>query len=196
MALKNRDTSRQYVRVKDGKFFVGKDLENGYEELEGTITEMYYKDEEYEGTPQRKLIVVMSDGDENYQLSLNVETSNYSSFISFLKNVDISRKIALHPKMDSRKEGDKDITRRSILVSQDGKFAKSYFTKDDNHGLPKWETVIVGKKKVTDKSAYLDFLEKFAVENFVNKLQGKAVVVNEEDVEDCEEASSEKLPWD
>ena len=195
MALKNRDNSRQYVRLKDGKFYLGKDLDTAYEELEGTITSMYYKDEEYEGAPLRKLIVIISDGEDNYQLGLNVETSNYSTFVSFLKNVDISRKLTIHPKMDIKKDGDKEVTRRSLLVSQDGKFAKSYFTKDENHGLPKWEVVTVGKKKVTDKSAYLEFLEKFATENFVNKIQGKAVLVNEDEDSDVEDSDG-KLPWD
>ena len=195
MALKNRDNSRQYVRLKDGKFYLGKDLDTAYEELEGTITSMYYKDEEYEGAPLRKLIVIISDGEDNYQLGLNVETSNYSTFVSFLKNVDISRKLTIHPKMDIKKDGDKEVTRRSLLVSQDGKFAKSYFTKDENHGLPKWEVVTVGKKKVTDKSAYLEFLEKFATENFVNKVQGKAVLVNEDEDSDVEDSDG-KLPWD
>lgn len=192
MALKNRDQSKQYVRVKDGKFYLGKDLETPYEELEGTVTSMYYKDEEYEGSPLRKLIIIISDGEDNYQLSINVETSNYSSLISFLKNVDINRKITLHPKMDVKKDGDKETPRRSILVSQDGKFAKSYFTKDDSHGLPKWEVVTVGKKKVTDKSAYLEFLEKFVNENFINKLNRKEVIVNEEQLEEADS----KLPWD
>lgn len=195
MALKNRDNSRQYVRLKDGKFFLGKDLETPYEELEGTITSLSYRDEEYEGAPLRKLIVVISDGDDNYQLGLNVETSNYSTFVSFLKNVDISKKLTIHPKMDLKKDGDKEITRRSLLVSQDGKFAKSYFTKDESHGLPKWEVVTVGKKKVTDKSAYLEFLENFVKENFIAKLQGKEVLVNEDGDEDASDSDG-KLPWD
>ena len=194
MALRNRENNVQYLRIKDGKFFLGKDLETPYEELEGLITSMYYKDETYEDKPQRKLILVIKDGEENYQLGLNVESSSYSSFVSFLKNVDVTKKLTLHPKIDVKRDGDKEVVRRSLLISQDGKFAKGYFTKDDNHGLPKWETVIVGKKKVTDKSEYLDFLENFVTENFINKIQGKEVIIQEEVEDDAEVSSS--LPWD
>lgn len=203
MGLKNRDINKQYVRVKDGKFFLGKDLETPYEELEGKITALYYKDEEFEGSPLRKLIVVLQDGEDNYQLGLNVETPNYSTLVSFLKNVDVTRTLTLHPKMDSFKKDGIDVTRRSILVSQDGKFAKSYFTKDENHGLPKWEVVTVGKKKVTDKSAYLDYLEKFVTTDLISKIQPEDAKPSAKPQREKEPVEAEDpfpttndLPWD
>lgn len=202
MALKNRDNNVNYLRVRDGKFFIGKDTTTPYSELEGLITEMRYKDEEYEGTPQRKLIIVIED-DERYQLGINVESSTYSSLVSFLANVDVSKRLTLHPKQDTINKDGKDVTRRSMLVSQEGKFAKSYFTKDDNHGLPAWETVKVGNKKVTDKSAYLAFLEEFVTKTFFDKLSEapeptekpvKAKAVTQDEDDDVS-TSEDDLPW-
>lgn len=196
MALKQRDDSLKYIRIKAGKIYVGKDLETPYDEIEGTIQKMYYKDEEYEGTPQRKLIMRLSDGKETYQLGINCESSSYSSLMGFLPNVDIAKTLTLHPRSETINREGNDITRNSILVSQEGKFAKSYFTKDDNHGMPRWEVVVVGKKKVTDKSAFLEFLENFVNKEIIPKLSVEntpPVVVKEEEptVE-----GTDKLPWE
>lgn len=209
MALKQRDEGKKYLRIKDGKIYLGKDLETPFDEIEGKITKLYFKDEEYEGSPQRKLIVVLDDEDGSYQLGVNVESSSYTSLVGFLANVDLNKPLTLHPRIENSNKDGKDITKRSILVSQDGKFAKSYFTKDDSHGLPRWEVVTVGRKKVVDKAAYLDFLEEFVIDTLVAKLDGESVVtnkpslikkvaVNEEDGKDEEEVAVNdfKAPWD
>ena len=203
MALKNRETNLTYLRLKDGKFYEGKNEQPSGEELEGTIVKMYYKDEEYEGTPLRKLIIVMQDGSEKYQLGLNVESRNYSSLVSFLKNADLTKPLTLHPKSEKRKDGEEG-TSNSILVSQNGKFMKGYFTKDNPGGAPQWKQVRVGKKLVTDKSEYLEFLENFVTENYISVIDGnsgtpitkKDVVIKEDVTDDEPVAVTEKLPWE
>lgn len=196
MALKQRDDSLKYIRIKGGKIYVGKDLETAYDELEGSIKKLYYKDEEYEGKPQRKLIMQITDGEETYQLGINVESGNYSSLIGFLPNVDVSKPITLHPRSEVTSKDGKEVTRNSILVSQGGSFAKGYFTKDHNHGLPQWEVAIVGKKKITDKSGYLDFLEDFVNKNIVTKLATQEDVPRTSVVaEESKEEAEADLPW-
>jgi hypothetical protein len=209
MGLKNRDTNKKYLKLKEGKFYIGKDTETPYEELEGTIVGMRYKDEEYEGNPIRKLAIVINDGEDNYELGIDVERSNYTTLVSFLKNVDVTRKLTLHPKVE-KVEG-KEFPKQSILVSQDGKYAKGYFTKTDNHGLPEWKSVKVGKKVIWDKTEYNAFLEEFVQENFISKIEGNrdtAAVIDEdkapkrEAVDAFETADAQdytapnKLPWE
>lgn len=200
--LKNRDVTKKYIRIKGGKIYVGKDLENGYDEIEGVITNMYYKDEQFNGADQRKLILVLSDGTDNYQLGVNTGSNSYSALVSFLHNVDLTQPVTLHPREEIlKKEGQPDVNKNTILVSQGGKFAKSYFTKDEPHGLPRWDQVKVGKKIVTDKSNYLEFLENFVTtellpqvsKNVVNKTTVNVPV--EQEVIAGEEEDS-KLPWD
>lgn len=197
MGLNNRSANVKYVRLKDGKFYLGKDLETPYTELEGTITKTYYKNEEYEGAPIRKFIMVMEDGDDTFQLSLNVESSSYSGLISFLGNVDVTKPLTLHPKMDNQIKDGKEISKRTILVSQNGKFAKSYFTKEDPKGLPIWNVVKVGNKKVIDKTDFLNFLEVFTDKLFAN-VGPVEKVAKKEDFDDLPEDTSttEVLPWD
>jgi len=203
MALKNRDNSLKFLRIKEGLFYVGKDLETPYEELEGQIVGLRYKNEEYEGIPQRKLIITLADGEDHYQLGLNVEHSNYSSFVSFLANVDVTKSLTLHPKSEKLNKDGKDVTRNALLVSQNGTFAKSYFTKDNKHGLPEWNIVKVGSKKVTDKSEYTDFLEKFVMEKFASKLEQplSKTEVSRQTIDDTDELepvekNKTQLPWD
>jgi hypothetical protein len=202
MALNNTNTNTKFVKLKDGKFYLGKDLETPYSELEGTITKAYYKDEEYEGSPLRKFIIVLSDDTGNYQLSLNVESSSYGNLISFLKNVDVNEVLTLHPKMETSNKDGKEFTKRSILVSQNGKFAKSYFTKENTHGLPVWNIVKIGNKKVIDKTDYLAFLEEFSMNDLFKNLGNikkyvapSKVAANKNDEEETAELVS-NLPWD
>lgn len=205
MALKNREQNLTYLRIKEGKFYIGKDTEKPFDELEGQITSLRYKDEEYEGKPIRKLLVVVTENGQNYQFGVGVETTSYCSLVGFLKNIDISRSLVLHPK-EQPIEGSEN-KKRSILVSQEGKYAKGYFTKDTPNGLPKWDIVVVGKKNIADKTAYLDFLEEFVSKELVPKLgepiPAKAAVnkvQNAEVEESPEEIEAEKeevkLPWD
>lgn len=199
MALKQRDDSKKYLRVKDGKIYIGKDLETPYDEIEGTVNKLQFKDEEYEGKPQRKLIMVMSDSEGSYQLNFNVESSTYSSLVGFLANVDLSKPITLHPRMEVVNRDGTDYSKRSMLVSQEGKFAKSYFTKDEAHGLPRWDVVVVGKKKVVDKEAYLDFLEQFVTKKLASQLTEAPEITKPAAVaagDDEQEHEEFKAPWD
>lgn len=209
MGLQNRSSNLSYVRLKDGKFFLNKDSDKPYDQLEGTITKMYFKNEDYKGTPQRKLIVVISDSGENYHIGLNVESASYTTLVSFLKNVDISKPLTLHPKMEMVNRNGEDYPKRSILVSQNGTYAKSYFSKANPNGLPEWSSVKVGNKTVTDKSEFTDFLEKFVTENYIpflsepdNEGEKPAIAAAKpapkalEPFDEGYEDEEEKLPWD
>lgn len=170
MGLKNRNENLQYLRIKGGKFYIAKDETTPYQELEGQVVELKYKDEDYEGKPQRKLVLILQDGENKYHLGVNVETASYSNLVNFLGNTDLSKPIALHPKEDTITKDGKPFTKKTILVSQGGKFVKSYFTKEDNKGLPEWKSVTVSKKVVLDKSEYLDFLENFVMTQLATQL--------------------------
>lgn len=197
--LSNPETNIKYIRLREGAFYIGKDKETPYLNLTGTITNMFYKDEEFEGSPVRKLIVRMINGEDTAQLSLNTDSQNYSTFVSFLKGVDINQPITLHPKVEAGEKDGKAFKKNSLLVSQDGTYAKGYFTKADMHGAPAWKTVKVGKKSVTDKSEYLAFLEDFVTENYIAALKGGALKQEEKPKNKPaaeQEAPVEKLPWE
>lgn len=201
MGLKNNTQTIKYLRIKEGKFYLGKDTESPFGELEGTITGLRYKNEEFDGAPLRKLIITVNDGTDTYQVGLNVESQNYNTFVSFLRNADLTKPVTLHPKLEAGNKDGKDFKKHSILVSQDGTYLKGYFTKATPNGLPEWKSVKVGNKKVTDKSEFLEFLEQFVTRNYIPVVTKGAVynsVVEKTGtlVEAETETTDDLLPWD
>lgn len=195
MALTNHNANLKFLKIKEGKFVLG---EESYNQLEGLITKMYYKDDDYKGTALRKLVVVISDETGNYALNLDTNYSSYSTLVSFLKNADITKPLSLHPKETITVKDGKEISRTSLMVSQNDVFCKSYFTKDNKHGLPEWNMVKIGGKKITDKTDYLEFLEKFVQTNYISKLENivkptKKVPVP---IEEAEVEEVDSFPWD
>jgi hypothetical protein len=164
---KNQNTGFTYLKIKEGKFYMGDDKthENPYDQLEGQVVNLSYKDENFNGQDVKKFQILVFDGDDKYMLSFPVESPAYSSFISFAKNVDLSEPITLHclGKEVEDKSGKKGI-RTSILISQNEKFAKAFYTKDHKNGLPDFKKLKISGKEVWDKTDYLDFLEN-VVEN-------------------------------
>lgn len=172
----NKKTQGNFVRIKDGKFYLGKDLETPYDELTGMLTDLSFRDDEFEGQKIRKLVVTLEDNGEKYIVSFPFDSSYSSSFVSFLKNADLNDEMTLVP--ISKTEGDK--TSRSLLISQDGTFMKSYFTKDNTHGQPQFKKITKKSGKVEwDTDDFLEFREKI-VEDLRKQLKtGTTYVTNE-----------------
>lgn len=172
MGLKNSTSNGTYIRFKDGKFYVAKDLKNpdavGYPELEGTITKFNIVDDEFEGQVIRKLVINLQDEEgENYILSIGFESVYATQLISFLKNADLKEKLSLVGMLGEEKDGKR---RTSILVKQNGTFLKSHYTKDNPNGIPALKQITVNKKKVWDKAEMLDFLENVVLNEFNSDL--------------------------
>lgn len=189
MGLKNNSTANvQYVKIKDGKFLLNKDeTKTPHDELEGTLVDIYTKDEEYEGKPSKKLYVALEDQDTKFALGMHFDSSYASTFLSFIKNADLTQPLTLIP---LEKEVIKDkvvIKKRSLLVKQNGTFLKGYFTQTEPNGQPQMKQVKVSGKLVWDKTDLLAFYEE-VVDGLKSQLQGKKGVIVKE--------KAEKLPWD
>lgn len=152
----NTGGGSQYVSFRKGKFYLGKDKETSYNELEGKITNLSYVDDEFEGKPMRKLVIKMTDGEQNYILSVISDSSYATQFISFLKNADLTDTLSL---VGTSKTGEDGKEKIGLLVKQNDTFLKGYYTKADPKGLPQMKQITVNKKLVWDKSDYLEFLE-------------------------------------
>lgn len=207
MGLKNRDGGKtNYVKVKDGKFYLStdKELTAPFDELSGVITDTYLKDEEYKGIPSRKFYTVFEDEGERFIIGFNIESSFASTFISFLMNADLAQPVTIVPRVETINKNGTEVQKRSILVSQNGRFLKAYFTKDNPNGLPQMEKIERrGGKIEWNKDEMLDFYEglilnKFKVE--ANKNKGAAAPAIRQEVTGDQPVSTErtvttKLPW-
>lgn len=190
----NTNSNVSYVRFKEGLFFDSRDKENGFNELEGYITNFSLIDEEWEGTPQRKLIIKLTDdAGENFIVKVPFESVYTTQLISFLKSANLAEKLSLVGMFKEDKEGKK---RNNILVKQGGKFVKGFYTKDNPNGLPQMVETIVNRKKVWDKSALLEYLENVVVNEFnVNVAKSTPVKQKELQTADVEEDDSSELPF-
>lgn len=162
MGLKEKSVAN-YVKIKDGKFYLSSDKEHTtpYGELEGVITQIGLRNDEYEGQTIEKLSLTINDGDDDYVVSFAFNSSYTSSLIGFLKNADLTKPLSLVPTQRTDKDG---TTKRSILVKQGGSFLKQYYTKEHPNGLPRIEPVMVKGKQlvqngrlVWDKEEFLQF---------------------------------------
>lgn len=206
MGLKNREGGKtSYVKMKEGKFYLStdKELQTPFEELDGTITDCYLKDEVYQGIPNRKLYFVLEDGVERMIIGFNIEAMMTCNLIGFLKNADLSRPLSFVPKFEIVKKDGVDYKRSSVLVSQDGKFLKSFFTKENPNGLPPAQRVERrGGKVEWIKDEMLDFLENIVNTEFKDKVSANkgniSVVVQELPPVRTESKASAttSLPWD
>ena len=208
MGLRNgTDAKTVYVKVKNGKFYLAtdKELTSPYSELFGIVTDMYLKDEEYMNISSRKFYIVLEDEGERYIIGFNIESSYTSSILTFLMNADLSKPLTLHPreKNEIGKDG-KEKLRRSILISQEGKFLKAYFTRETPNGLPEMQKIERrGGKIEWNKDAVLDFYEDLILNRLRPKVEGnKAKVSSVPHVQAVSSGDSVKpeptvkTPWD
>lgn len=210
MGLKeNASSGVQYVRLKDGKFYLNSDLTKPYDELEGMLTGIRFKDDEWEGNKIRKCNFGLTDSETGitYVVGLSVDSSYFSTLVGFLKNADLTKPMTFHPKVNKYKKEDKtDGERRTIMVSQDGVFLKSFYSKDSGNKLPDFKKVKVSNKIVYDKTDFLEAIEEVVTKDFVPNLPKQEIVTHRQpavnaDVPNAKEPDvttegDEKLPWD
>lgn len=195
MGLGNRSKAN-FVRIKDGKFYLSSDLNTPYDELSGYIKDISFRDDEFEGKTIRKLVLnIDSDGD-SFVLAFPFDSSYSSSFVSFIKNADLSKEVVLVPV--SKTEGDK--TTRSLLVKQDGNWLKSYYTKATPHGQPDFKKVVKKSGKVEwDKEDFLEFRENVIMKELKPSLRAKIEVSDVDDdgpeLTSGEDEDNDELPF-
>lgn len=159
MGLKTK-VGFKYIKLRDGKFYLSTDKENAtpYDELEGRIIDIGTKVDTFEGTKiERIYVVVESDDRELYNLSFNIDGGYASSFMSFIRNADLSQPLTLKPVVKVENKNGTDIKRLSMLIEQNGAFLKSYHTKDNPNGLPAMKQVTVSGKTLWDKTDMIEF---------------------------------------
>lgn len=191
MALGNNN-SAIYLKVSDGKIVrqfktetpnsvvritkTGKTVhEEFYDFVEGTITDIRTKENEY-GKFWMVTLVDYHDGDLKYILEFNYSGGVANSFLRTLPNVDFSTPVQLKPKQTI--DGDKK--RTSLFINQSGKALKWAWTKENPGDMPQLKKIKVKGKEAWDDSDIMEFLEGYVASVIVPKL-GQAVEVDTEE---------------
>lgn len=168
MGLKAHDTQKlTYVQAENGKLYRSSDKERKepYNELVGMISNIYYKEETFNGKTVEKTYFVVSspEGDEEFAINFAVGSKQWAEFISFLKSVDLTSEVTISAGIEKDKDGTpklsaKGNTLSKFFVSNTGSKAKAFYKKDGDNQLPPWKKVKVGKNEIDDKSEWEDAL--------------------------------------
>lgn len=196
MGLKNTKTNKTFVSIKNGSFYRSDDKETPYDSLEGVVTNLYYRDEEFEGKKYRKFYLDLQDpvSGEVFSVGSNAESSYTSSVVSFLRSVDLTKPIELKPSQTtSLKPDGSSYTNRVLFVAQNGNFAKSFYNMENP--LPAWEKVKVGKQEILDKSAFFDAIEDAVNTALLPIVKGNVLPPVAEQESSATTDETDDLPW-
>lgn len=160
MGLSNTTGSIIYLNLKEGKF--ARKNANGdielFDSVSGVIKEIEFKDDEYQGTKFRKLLLTIEDAGEKYLVQVRTDSGYYRGLTNSIANADISQEVKL---IASSKLGDNGKPQTTIFVNQNGKALKWKWSKDNPGELPELEKIKVKGQMVYDNSKQLEYFEKF-----------------------------------
>ena len=162
MGLSSNSGNVIYLNVKNGK--VARKNANGdiqlFDSVEGVITAVDFKDDEYNGQKFRKLVLTIEDGGEKYLLQVRTDSGSFRGLTQSIANADINSAVKLIP---SSKTGDNGKPQTTIFVSQHGKALKWKWkwNKDHQGDLPPLEKVKIKGQDVYDNSKQLEYFEQF-----------------------------------
>lgn len=153
--LGNNSGRLRYLDIKAGKIAV-KDGEKvefyGY--VEGRLTDIAVKDDEYKGQQYKKLLVnLIDETGEVFQLQMKLDSGYGRAFCCIIPNVDLSKPVRISPTYEE-KDGAK---KTGMFINQNDKPVKWAFTKDNPGNRPDLEKVKFKGQEMWDNSAQQNF---------------------------------------
>lgn len=138
-----------------------------YDSVSGVIKDVRTKDDEFNGKKIKKLVVVLADGGEEYQIETNISSRYAKSLLFALPNVDLTRPVIISPwykEVDGR-------AKMSVYIKQGEEDIPWHFGKRDNpNGLPELKEVVFKGEKTWDDYDQIVFLTKYIETDLRKKL--------------------------
>lgn len=160
MGLSNTTGGITYLNLKEGKF--ARKNANGdidlFDSVSGVISQIEFKDDEYNGSKFRKLLLTLHDEGQKYLVQVRTDSGYYRGLTNAIANADIDQEIKL---IASSKVGENGKPQTTIFVNQNGKALKWKWSKDNPGELPELEKVKVKGQYVYDNTKQLEYFEKF-----------------------------------
>jgi len=143
-----------WIKIKDGAFVYwnGKE-EELYTEFTGVLTDVFFKQEEYQGKQFEEALFIHMYKGEKYILSMRCDTSYFRQFCNLIRNSIIGVEILIRPKMETIL-GKKKV---SIFVKQNDTWLKGFYSKNDPKDLPQAEIIEVGNQKIYNNYLQIEF---------------------------------------
>jgi hypothetical protein len=107
--------------------------------------------------------ITIEDADSTALLQFKYSSGYASSFLKALPNVDLGLDVEIIPKLTI--DGEKK--RGSIILSQNGKGVKWFYTKDTPNGIPSMQKIKIKGVEQWDDSEMMEFLEEMVKAKFI-----------------------------
>lgn len=133
--------------------------EEFYKGWEGKITNIETRESDY----GKDWNITIEDADTTAILQFKYSSGYASSFLKALPNVDLDVDVEIIPKLTI--DGEKK--RGSIILSQNAKGVKWFYTKDTPNGIPSMQKIKIKGVEQWDDSEMMEFLEEMVKAKFM-----------------------------
>lgn len=156
-----------YVNIKEGKIVIKKgDVIQTYDWVQGVITGITIRDEEYQNKKYKKLCINLLHDNVSMQLQMRLDSGYGRAFCNMIKNVDLKLPAKFTPtysEVDGKKQS-------GMFINQNDKAIKWYFTKNTPHDLPPMEKINFRGEEVWDNKKQQDYYINMLLNEIVPQL--------------------------
>ena len=156
MGLNNNDNKATFVNISEGRLYTKeKDKERQYfTDIDGTITKVEFKDEEYQGQQFEIAKITLVDKDDRYILQMRTDSGYFRGFCNSLKSSpNPTERINIAPS-SKEKDGKPQTT---CFVKQYGRALKHAHTMDNMGDLPQVKQVTFKGKTQWDGTEQINY---------------------------------------
>ena len=156
MGLENNAAMATFVNIKEGKLVIKKNNEVvSFDSISGVITGIKFKEDEYDGIKYEKIEITITDGDDNFILSMRTDSGYFRGLSNSLRTGDPTAHVRITP---NYKKDEGSLPQTTCFVNQRGSGAlKFYSTKSDPKDLPALDKFVVKGKDVYDSTKQINY---------------------------------------
>ena len=161
MGLNNNDNRATFVNISEGRLYTkekGDKERNYFTDIDGTITRVEFKDEEYQGQKFEVAKITLVDNDDRFILQMRTDSGYFRGFCNSLKSSpNPTERINIAPS-SKEKDGKPQTT---CFVKQYGRALKHAHTKDNMGDLPQVNKVTFKGKEQWDATEQIEYWKKW-----------------------------------
>jgi len=166
--LSNDQQNVIYLNLKEGKIITKE--KNTFTQLTGTITEILFSEDEFNGKKYEKAKVMISADENKYCLQMRTDSGYFRGLCNSLKSGNPLELLTLAP--NSKLVNDKPIT--TIFVKQNDKWLKHFHTMENIGDMPELVKVEFKGSVHYDNSNQVNYWKNWANETYKQtKVEGK-----------------------
>lgn len=155
MGLEKNTGKMTFVNISNGRLYTKEKNEQPeyFGSIDGIISEVKFKEEEYEGKKYEKAEIILFDGEERFCLGMRTDSGYFRGFCNSLKTGNPTGRMKISPSYKVKDEK----PQTTCFVQQNGKALKHAYTLDNIGDLPPVQQVQFKGKIQYDGTAQIKF---------------------------------------